>query len=544
MLKRNHGAMILARYSTDRQNPDSIEVQVEKCTEWCHQNHIPILGIFADMAVSGMKDSRPQYEMMMQQLRANIADTVVIYDQSRMFRKMTAWFVFRDELAAMGVSVVSVTQPLIGKDLRDPTNFLTEGSMALFNQIWALQTRQKVMEKMRFMARNGMHTGGKPALGYKVEDGRLAICEEEAVIVRRIFQEYSSGMSYREIIAGLNQDGVTTKSGKSFGTNSLHDLLKNKKYIGVLVYGKSPRSSSGTRNTHGDNPDDIIEIENALPAIVDTNTWETVQKKMAKNKRSQAGRPATVRNYPLKGKVFCGECGAALVYTGSKNSCGRYHYYSCSGKQRLGNCDLMPIKMEMLEHKVAEAVRCVLGSPSNTRALIQIMKDEKSKLQSGCADQLLGLLAKKRDVKQQLDHATEAILNGLSSKTILQKITDLEAEQESINHSISQLKHAVDSVSIPNTFLEPLIETISKDDEAILSIVARVAVSKETITIWTILDTDPDGNFDFSDHNTEANSVPVDFIDIVGTGSPAPKRERSNGPLSFWYCRGSGLEPI
>ena len=55
MQKRTHGAFIIARYSTDNQNPDSIEVQVEKCTQWCHQNNIPILGIYADEATSGMK---------------------------------------------------------------------------------------------------------------------------------------------------------------------------------------------------------------------------------------------------------------------------------------------------------------------------------------------------------------------------------------------------------------------------------------------------------------------------------------------------------
>lgn len=56
-----------------------------------------------------------------------------------MFRKMTAWFALREELEALGVTVVSVTQPQIGGDLSDPTNFLTEGSMALFHQIWAMQ---------------------------------------------------------------------------------------------------------------------------------------------------------------------------------------------------------------------------------------------------------------------------------------------------------------------------------------------------------------------------------------------------------------------
>lgn len=520
---KKHGAFILARYSTDRQNPDSIEVQVGKCTEWCQKIGIPILGIFADMAVSGMKDTRPQYELMMQQLRQDMADTVVIYDQSRMFRKMTAWFSLRDELAAMGVQVVSVTQPAIGGDLRDPTNFLTEGSIALFNQMHALITRQKVMEKMRFMAKNGQHTGGTPPLGYTVEDGKLVVCENEAVIVRRIFQEYSDGLSYREIIAGLNLDGLTTRSGKAFGTNSLHDLLKNKKYIGVLVYGRSPRSATGTRNNHGALPDDVIEIEDAVPAIVDRNVWEKVQEKMSANKRDKAGRPSSVRNYPLKGKVFCGECGSALVYTGSKYSDTRYQYYSCSGKQRHGDCDLKPIRMDVLEHKVADAVRSVLTEPDNRKALIQILREEKQKLQAGCADQLLSLITKQREVAEQLDNATDAVLKGLSSKLLIDKIHSLESEKEAIQKAINALKRSVDSVSLPEALLDPLLTAALNDDASVLSIVVRVEVSLDTITIWTILDADPDGKFDFTDHLTEANSIPVDFIGIDGTGSPAPR---------------------
>ncbi len=89
-MKLQHGAYILARYSTDRQNPDSIEVQVERCTKWCQEHQLPVLDVFADYAVSGMKDTRPQQARMMQQLRQGGADTVVIYDQSRMFRRMSA----------------------------------------------------------------------------------------------------------------------------------------------------------------------------------------------------------------------------------------------------------------------------------------------------------------------------------------------------------------------------------------------------------------------------------------------------------------------
>lgn len=193
IVKRPHGAFIYTRYSTDRQNEDSTETQVEVCTEWCRRHSMVILDTFSDEAVSGMKESRDEYERMMSELKRGGADTVIIYDQSRMFRKMTAWFQFREALESMGVAVISATQPMIGKDLRDPANFLTEGSMALFNQMWVLQTRQRVIATMRHMARNGQHTGGQPPLGYSIKDGELVVCEPEAAIVRRIFSEYANG---------------------------------------------------------------------------------------------------------------------------------------------------------------------------------------------------------------------------------------------------------------------------------------------------------------------------------------------------------------
>lgn len=499
MGERIPGALINARYSTDNQNPDSIEVQVEKCTEWCHKNSIPILGIYADEATSGMKDTRPRYEEMMRQLRLGIGDTVVIYDQSRMFRKMTAWFAFRDELAAMGVQVISVTQPMVGKDLRDPTNFLTEGSMALFNQIWALQSRQKTMEKMRFMARNGQHTGGKPALGYVVKDGRLEICEEEAAIVRRIFREYADGKSYQQIIAGLNRDGLKTKWGNAFGSNSLHDLMHNEKYIGTLVYGQSPYREDGTRNTHSKDLSNAIRIENALPAIIDRDLFDTVQARMAQNKRQQGGRPAKNREYPLRGRVFCADCKSAMTISTSK---GEYYYYRCTAKKRLHSCNAKPIGAEYLEHRVADTIRAVLGSPSEASGLIRILRDQAEKLQSGAADRLQALLQKDREISRKLGNAVDAVLNGLSSPSVQARIQQLETEKAAVQRDLKALKAAVDATMLPEKRLREILGTIissASDDAAILeSLVYRVEVGAETITIWTILDADPNGDIDLA----------------------------------------------
>lgn len=517
-MNRIHGALILARYSTDNQNPDTIEVQVTKCREWCESHALPILGIFADEAVSGMKDTRPEYERMMNQLRQGLADTVVIYDQSRMFRKMTAWFSFRDEIAALGASVISVTQPTIGKDLRDPTNFLTEGSMALFNQIWALQSRQKTMEALRHKAKSGQHTGGKPALGYKVQDGRLVICEEEAATVRRIFREYASGKSYAAIIADLNRDGLKTKRGNAFGSNSLHDLLKNEKYIGVLVYGQSPYREDGTRNTHSKDGQNVIRVENALPSIIDRDTFDAVQNRMKLNKHQQGGRPPKKREYPLKGKVFCAECKTAMTVSTSQKV---YDYYRCTGKKRLHTCDASPIRADYLEDKVAEAVRMVLGSPDETNGLIRILRDQAERHQSAAVSRLQELIKQDREVSRKLDNAVEAVLSGLSSQTVRDKIRELEQQQAEIQRDLKALKASVDKTAIPEQRLRELlsqvIQSATEDNSLILSIVYRVEVGPETLTIWTILDADPNGHIDHTGDGVTitpgvASGVPIVFV--------------------------------
>lgn len=516
-MQRPHGAYILARYSTDSQNPDSIEVQVDKCSEWCRTNRLPVLGVYADFAVSGMRDDRPQYRRMMEELRLGGADTVVVYDQSRMFRKMTAWFEFRDELASLGVSVASATQPMVGGDLRDPANFLAEGTTALFNQMWVLQTRQKVIAKMRYMARSAQHTGGTPPLGYCVKAGRLEIVPEEADVVRRIFGEYASGRSYREIIEGLNRDGIRTKRGGTFGSNSLHDLLRNPKYIGVLEYGHTCKRPDGKRNTHGSAPSDLIRVEGAVPAIVDHAIFEEVQRRMANNKRVQGGRPSERREYPLRGKVFCAECKTAMVVSISK---GRYTYYSCGARHRLHTCDNMPIKVEDLESRVAEAVRTVLGEPSNSAALIRILREEAGAILAGAAGRLADLIARKSSVATQLGHAVDAILGGLDSPALRKKIEALEQEQAELERDMQVLRRQVDASAIPEDRLRELLATItaSGDTAALLSVVARVEVSREDITVWTILDTDPGGKV-HTDLTDAGISVPI----IPGVAPPAPR---------------------
>ena len=211
-------ADILARYSTDNQNPVTIDVQVEKCREWCERNGYQVGKIFSDEAVSGMKETRAGYEACMMHLGMGGAQLVVVYDQSRMFREFTEWFQFRKDVDMLGARVASVTQPMVGGDLKDPAVFINEAATAMLNHAQVLITRQKTIDALKHNAREGKSSGGKPPLGYDLDkDKKYVVNEHEAGAVRLVFQLFARGFSYGEIVDELNSRGYLTKRGQPFG---------------------------------------------------------------------------------------------------------------------------------------------------------------------------------------------------------------------------------------------------------------------------------------------------------------------------------------
>lgn len=489
-----HGAFILARYSTENQSEASIEVQVERCTEWCSRNSLQVLDVFADRAISGMKETRPEYQRMMQALYAGGADTVVIYDQSRMFRNMVYWFQFRETLQRIGVHVVSVTQPTVGGDLNDPAVFLNEGVTALFNQMWVLQTQQKVREGVRQRAKSGKHTGGIPALGYKVENERLVIDDTEAETVRLIFGLYAAGQSYMDIINELNRRGLKTKRGNKFGKNSLHDLLKNEKYIGRSLFGGKPVSYDGARNAHAERGD---HIEMECPPIISKELFEAVQARMAANKRQNTGKHVTVLEQPLKGKIFCGECGSAMTiyYKYPRKGEGRYEYYKCAAKHRGKGCSGVSIRKDELEKTVADAVVSLLGAPKAREKLLEVMRTQREEIVNTAMPKLKELQSECNSLTEQIEKALDAVMAGLTSPSLIERTNAMEERKQQLTEEIALLKSNIEHAGLRDEQLAPLLDKLiksaTKNPAAILSTVIRVEVYADTIKIWTIFDDDP-----------------------------------------------------
>lgn len=189
---------------------------------------------------------------------------------------------------------------------------------------------------MQINASKCLSNGSNPGLGYKVgKDRRFYVDEQEAIILREIFQRYANGERAADIIRDLNNRRITTSLGREFNKNSINRILRNRRYIGYYFY-------KGTETPDG------------MPRILDDALFFKVQEMLAKN-RAAPGKSKSKDDYLLTTKLFCGHCGDPMTGYGGTGKLGKkYHYYCCNGvKQK--KCDKKIVSKDLIEAQVANA---------------------------------------------------------------------------------------------------------------------------------------------------------------------------------------------
>jgi len=200
---------------------------------------------------------------------------------------------------------------------------------------------------MTINAEKCLATGGNVALGYKVnDDKKLIIDEETAPIVKRIFEMYLNGSTMAEIIRYLNENQIKTSVGNMYNKNSIRRILTNKRYCGIYTYKDK-------------------EIPDGIPRIIDDATFADVQILMAKNKKAPARAKAVDENYILTTKLFCGHCKAAMTGVSGTSRTGAIHqYYQCVTNRRRGDCKKKMVQKVYIEDWVIDKTVKVL-TPEN-----------------------------------------------------------------------------------------------------------------------------------------------------------------------------------
>lgn len=404
---------VYARYSSHAQRDVSIEEQLADIEVYCRQNNLRIVKVYADRALSGTTDKRPQFQQMMKDAAHGKARYVVVWKTDRFARNRYDSATYKYRLKRYGVRVLSAKEAIPD----GPEGILLESVLEGSAEYYSANLSQNIKRGMRYNATLCKVNNGSMPYGYcKGEDGRFAIVESEAEVVREIFRKVAEGVPFVEISNDLNGRGIRTKTGGLWGRNSYHGMLKNEIYVGVYRYSD-------------------VRVEGGAPAIVDKARFLEVQQRLATKKNPQ-GRHRENGEYMLTGKLFCGLCGSPMVGVAGTGKHGElHHYYVCQKRRREKSCSKENVNRDWLERFVVQSTLDYVLQPE----VIEWIADAAMEYQEreGNSAVLLGLRDELDANAKATANVMKAIEAGIITVTTKARLTELEAEAARLRDAIT-----------------------------------------------------------------------------------------------------------
>ena len=477
-------AVIYARYSSQKQNDESIEQQVEVCEEYAAQHNLKIINTYADRATTGTDDKREQFRQMIQDAELGTFGTIIAYKSNRISRKMLQAMLYEEQLKRCGIRIVYAKE-----EYGDTVSgrFMLRSMMNL-NQFYSENLGEDVKRGMTMGAKEGKAMS-IPPFGYKIENGQFVVDTEQAKTVRRIFEMYSNGYAVSEIAEAVK--GVRRTNGKLLGEHSVRDMLTKRMYIGEYSWNGI--------------------VYNNVEPIITKELFDSVQ-----NRRSSSmmhpQKHIVSENYYLTGKLFCADCGSYFTgYSGTSHTGKRFNYYRCKNKE----CPHRLIRKDILERRVFEESRnfCLNGEMLK-HAAKQVYQYVKNQQASN---------AETRELKRTIADCEKRIANiqnaleqgiidiGLNDRIKVLTETKRNAEQELARYTSSSEVKLSDIEKVLNEFAHKAVSAGENSFRMILnSFVHSVDVKGDKIIItFNIFKSDKQKETPADLESVEVSGVPM-----------------------------------
>lgn len=467
-------AVAYCRFSSNNQREESIDAQLRAITRYIENadGKYSFTDQYIDMALTGTNTDRPNFQRMIEDAKKGLFDVVIVHKMDRFSRNVRDTLNVESELAQYGVKVISVIEQFADT----PEGQLQQIIQLGVGQYYSQNLAREVMKGLKENAYKAIHNGGIAPLGYDVhpETKQYVINEKEAEAIRIIYKKFLEGWSYRELADYLNLLGYRTKIGNKFSaTSSFYDILVNSKYKGEYVFGRSlsKPKQKGMKRSHRKNKDEseIIRIQDGLPAIVDEETFEQVQKLLSSRQRSKGAAKAK-EVYLVSGIVECGECGSP--YHGSSRIGGRnkqkYVSYRCSKRKKMENpCKCKEINRSLLDEFVVNKLFTTILNPQHLETLHQKVNEKLKQKFSEMNNDLPHLEKQLKEVEQKVANLVQAIaIGGLGSiETITAELQRLEQQKIGLTNQIQNHQAKQSEVNIT---LDQMKEVLAEAKEFVL----------------------------------------------------------------------------
>ncbi len=457
-------AAIYARVSSARQKEqDTIGSQTAALRAHAEQLglDVPKPWVFEDDGHSGASLVRPALERLRDLVCQVPVDVLLVYSPDRLARKYAYQALLIEEFAKAGTTVMFVKGPR--------SDSPEDALLVQFQGMIAEYERAQILERTRRGKAHRAKSGtinvlsGAP-FGYRYvrksehAEARYEVVAHEAAVVAELFTRYADGgVAIGELARWLSGLGVITRTGKPrWDRSTVWGMLRNPAYAGRACFGKTMRTdqtaglnrtarlagrATPRRYTVVDRArSDWLEIP--VPALVDEDTWQQVQRRLADNKR-YATRNSSNPSL-LQGICACSSCGYAYYRTSTRTTNKKIYYYRCLGsddyRYEHGRvCANKPVRADYLDTVVWDHITALLADPTLVRCEINKRLEQARTVDPATAQRqrLDAGLAKATTAISRLIGAYQEELISLDE--LRTRMPELRARQSSLHHQIDAL---------------------------------------------------------------------------------------------------------
>ena len=471
MVKQSTRCAIYSRFSSEKQNPLSIDQQVRKCCEYADRHGLTVLEehLYADEAISGATDDRAGLQRLLSavQRKPKPFDAILCDDTSRVSRKLIDSLRIFEQLQFAGVRMIFVAQ---GIDSNSEQAELLVGVHGIVDSLYLRDLAKRTFRGVEQLALNGLHTGGR-VFGYRrvpieskterdshgrplIRGVKLAVDHRQAAIVRRIFEEYARGSSMKRIAIDLNDQKIPSpqpqkgRISRSWCPSSIRHILRNERYHGVVVWGrhKKVRSPLTGKRIYKWRPEsEWRRTEIPEQKIVSDQLWRAVGERMklfnrlyAVDGRIRGGR-AAASPYLFTGLLKCALCeGSVTIVSGAWKS-REDSRYGCSMHAYRGDAvckNGLLVARTDLEHQLLAGLQDRVLHPQVADYVLKRLEEQARRAISNPKEQNEELRRREAKLESEITNLTRALADGYSA-ALTASVAETEKELADIRKRLT-----------------------------------------------------------------------------------------------------------
>lgn len=490
---------------------ESIQNQKSMLLQYAMEQGFELYQIYSDEDYSGIDRNRPAFNAMIRAASEHKFDVVLAKTQSRFTRDMELVEKYlHGKFIEWGIRFIAVVDHV---DTDDTANKKSRQINGLINEWYLEDLSANVRSVLDHKRKEGQYIASFALYGYcKAPDakGKLVIDPEAAEVVKRIFALALSGMGAHKIAQILNNEGIPSptaykqQNGERYrlaqktpcellwSSGTIYQMLHNQTYAGDLVQGRHKKVSYKSKRTVWLPKSQWIVVENTHKAIIDKDTYDTVQQMMQRRTRSGAGGMI----HPLARKVVCSCCGSIMEQTGrppkADGTCVRY--VRCRMHQRApkrcGNktCTNLDDLQELVLRRIREYAAEYFDPEKMELPRREDPVQQRAQAQRSELKRLKGEAERRRKAMQQLylDKASgliDAVQFSEMNRAFGEEIKSAESRIRGLEAELEQQPKETDAVPAQRQRVRELAQIPQLTRELVVLLVQRVVVgTKDPLT--------------------------------------------------------------